>query len=164
MSAFVKYLWYIFKHKFYVYQEARALKVGRWQALIHDWSKFLPVEFRAYCNFFERRKKTGPHLNAFKRAWLHHIHQNPHHWQHYVLVNDDGSREAVEIPEKYVREMLADWRGMRRTLGMNPDGGQIWYQAHRDSFVFHPKTRQLLEELLELPHAKRLSYVGASHW
>jgi hypothetical protein len=44
--------------------------------------------------------------------------------------------------------MLADWRGMRRTLGMEPDGGKNWYQLHRDTFVFHPKTRQLLRRIV----------------
>jgi hypothetical protein len=90
MRPFVKYLWYILRHKYYVYQEARTLKVGFWQAIIHDWTKFSRVEFNAYCNYFERQKKIGPYQIAFKRAWLHHIHRNPHHWQHYVLVNDDG--------------------------------------------------------------------------
>lgn len=163
MKAFLRYLRYIIRHKYYVYQEARQLGVGFWQAFLHDWTKLLPVEFRPYCDYFERRKKTGIHEIAFRRAWLHHIHHNPHHWQHFVLVNDDGTREALEMPEKFVREMIADWRGMRRTLGMEPDSGLSWYLLHRDTFIFHPNTRQLVEIIIGVPHEKRLSYVGASY-
>lgn len=28
-------------------------------------------------------------VENFNRAWLLHIHRNPHHWQHWVLINDD---------------------------------------------------------------------------
>ncbi|MFR1480703.1 MAG: DUF5662 family protein [Hydrogeniiclostridium mannosilyticum] len=31
-------------------------------------------------------------VQAFQRAWLLHIHRNPHHWQHWVLINDDPGK------------------------------------------------------------------------
>jgi hypothetical protein len=48
-------------------------------------------------------------LADFNAAWLHHIHFNPHHWQHHILHQDDG-RTLVLIPHAVLAdEMVADW-------------------------------------------------------
>jgi hypothetical protein len=48
---------------------------------------------------------------AFNAAWLHHIHVNPHHWQHHILHEDSG-KVLVLVPDAVlVFEMVADWLG-----------------------------------------------------
>ncbi len=59
-------------------------------------------------------KKSDP--EAYDRAWLHHLHNNPHHWQYWVMppeFNPDGDHDngCLKMPEEYVLEMIADWMG-----------------------------------------------------
>jgi len=52
------------------------------------------------------------------------------------------------MPDKYRREMLADWYGAGRAYG-NPDTSG-WYQQNREQIQLHPKTRQWIEDMLGL--------------
>jgi hypothetical protein len=94
-----KYGWYLTKHKFFVMIEC--VKEGMlWRGLIHDLSKLNPKEFFPYAYHFyqdnkPKRDSTGYYkptdtgnLN-FEMAWLHHIHKNKHHWQHYCISADN---------------------------------------------------------------------------
>ena len=46
--------------------------------------------------------------DRFDAAWLHHQHNNPHHWQHWLLREDDGGTKALEMDHLYVVEMVCD--------------------------------------------------------
>ena len=55
---------------------------------------------------------------------------------------------ALPMPDRYRREMLADWLGAGRAYG-NPDTAG-WYQDHKDGILLHPETRAWVErELFE---------------
>ena len=65
----------------------------------HDKSKYnkipdaenyydLACEWDAYNDYFYG-EKTPEVESAFNKAWLAHIHANPHHWQHWLLQHDD---------------------------------------------------------------------------
>lgn len=54
----------------------------------HDMSKNTPDEYTPYDNYFYG-EQTPAIIEAFNRAWLMHIHRNPHHWQYWVLINDE---------------------------------------------------------------------------
>lgn len=112
----------------------------------HDQSKYLPDEYDAYDAYFYGGNKSDEVENDFNRAWLHHIHQNPHHWQYWILVHDDEPEEMLEIPKEYVIEMIADWWSFSFRCG---DLYEIfdWYEKHKD-MKFHPKTRKLVECIL----------------
>ena len=46
-------------------------------------------------------------------AWLHHIHYNPHHPEHWIYYDEEKNHVTVyNIPDKYVAEMLFDWIAM----------------------------------------------------
>lgn len=84
------------------------------QLNIHDQSKFSLDEFPFYArNFFG--DKGDP--DGWAKAWLHHIHAGPHHWNHWLFADGftpKGSTVeggAVPMPHKYIREMVADWMG-----------------------------------------------------
>ena len=53
---------------------------------------------------------------------------------------------AMPMPDRYCREMLADWRGAGRAYG-NPDTRE-WYLAHKDDIILHPDTRERVEREL----------------
>lgn len=156
LGAHLRYLKYVLRHKYYVYQGCRVLGVSRWQALIHDWHKFTPGEWMPYVRFFYGPKpptmnekgyihKTGQD-EAFDRAWLSHQHRGKHHWQHWLLRQGDGQLKALEMPAMFAAEMVADWYGAGSAQG-KPDI-QAWYDANKDNIQLHPRTRNLVEFLL----------------
>lgn len=85
---------------------------------------------------------------AFDLAWNHHQKRNPHHWQYWILVNDNSEpqEQLLEMPDRYRREMLADWRGAGRALGF-PDT-LAWYTENRDKIRLHPNTRAWIDAQL----------------
>lgn len=156
MLKHLKYLRYVLLHKLYVYREGRKLGLGHVQLLVHDWQKFHPVEWFPYVETFygdkegPRRADGGYDPNAlgeaFDRAWNHHQKRGPHHWQYYLLPLDDGGTKVLPMPDKYRREMLADWRGAGLALGKPNTRG--WYEANRDNMILHSETREWIESRL----------------
>jgi hypothetical protein len=128
VSKHLKYLSYVARHKWFVYQEARRLGVG-WLGAIHDLSKFRPDEWRPYAEHFYGKGRVNPRGTtgyykptdtgdaAFDYAWLLHQKRNKHHWQWWCLPEDDGGIKVLEMPPRYLREMLADWRGAGMAQG-----------------------------------------------
>ena len=109
----------------------------------HDRSKKLPSEYEAYDAYFYGERDEA----AFSYAWLRHIHLNPHHWQHWVLVNDEDGIVALEMPKEYVLEMIADWWSFSwRSGNLREVFG--WYESHKDKMILHPNTRKLVESAL----------------
>ena len=118
-------------------------------ASVHDMSKHGPHEYDAYDAYFYGERDE----DAFNRAWLHHIHKNPHHWQHWLLMNDDGKYRdpdkviPIEMPRVYALEMVADWWSFSWRSG-NLDEVFGWYEDHKDAMILHPKTREFVEAVL----------------
>lgn len=120
----------------------------------HDASKFTVDEYEPYDDYFYGKSgKTAAEISAideeFDYAWLNHIHQNPHHWQHWVLFEDDGRTKGLEMPELAVYEMVADWWSFSWKEG-KLDEIFDWYEKHKDKMILHPKTRKLVEKILEI--------------
>lgn len=113
----------------------------------HDVSKYLKDEYDAYDNYFYG-KKTEKVKTEFNYAWLHHIHNNPHHWQHWVLVNDEDGTHALEMPREYVIEMICDWWAFSHKTGNLYEIFE-WYKSHKKNMILHEKTKKLVEELLD---------------
>jgi len=111
----------------------------------HDLSKYQPEEYDAYDNYFYGQR-TPEVDSAFNYAWLHHIHANPHHWQYWVLKHDDEPEEALEMPEEYIAEMIADWWSFSFKVG-NLREIFGWYKKHKD-MVLNKKTRGRVEDIL----------------
>lgn len=146
----LKYLRYVLKHKWYVFLECMKLDVPLWGALIHDWQKFTPAEWGPYRQrfFVERGNDTESESvkKNFKRAWLHHLHHGPHHWE-YWLLKDGGDIVALEMSDRYRREMLADWNGAGLAInGVNDT--EKFYEKRKDKIILHEKTREWIEEMI----------------
>lgn len=114
----------------------------------HDLSKYSDEEYAAYDKYFYGKEKTPEIKDAFNFAWLHHIHANPHHWQHWVLINDDDGTKALEMPEEYIIEMLCDHWSFSHKTG-NLEEIFEWYDDHKKTIIFHKTTKKRYEELLD---------------
>lgn len=154
MSKYLKYLLYVLKHKFYVFLEGKKLHVPLVQLIIHDWTKFSPTEFKPYAIWFygcQDLDYDSPEYQQnkhnFKLAWQHHLHHNKHHWQYWILRNDDGTTVALPMPDRYVREMVADWSGVALTLKAPP--AKSWYDVNKQKMLLHENTRKSVERFLE---------------
>ena len=116
----------------------------------HDESKWNGAEYGPYDAYFYGERDE----EAFNRAWLHHIHNNPHHWQHWLLMNDDGKYRdpdkvvALEMPKVCALEMVADWWSFSWRSG-NLEEVFAWYEEHRDNIILHPKTREFVGSVLD---------------
>lgn len=119
----------------------------------HDRSKVTDAEYDAYDAYFYG-KRTPEVEEEFNKAWLHHIHANPHHWQHWVLIEDDepDGYICIEMPKEYLYEMIADW------WSFSWKGGNLyeifdWWEKHKNMRL-HPKTRAEVIRILTLIRAK----------
>jgi hypothetical protein len=118
-------------------------------AEVHDNSKMSIEEYKSYDAYFYGNNRSHAVVNAFNLAWLHHIHNNPHHWQHWILVNDDedAGTIALEMPLEYVYEMIADWWSFS---WKNDNLMEIfdWYDKHKGRMILHKKTKEIVERIL----------------
>ena len=154
---FFEYMSYLLRHKYYVFIECVKLGIP-WLGVIHDWSKFLPGEFIPYMNYFyghetkQIRDETGYYKPtdtgdySFDFAWLLHQKRNKHHWQWWILPEDDGGFKVLEMEERYRFEMLADWRGAGMAQGKQDT--LAWYSKNKGKMMLGKEARQWVEEQL----------------
>lgn len=121
-----------------------------WQVCFaHDQSKSELDEYEAYDAYFYGNNKSYAVVQEYRKAWLLHIHRNPHHWQHWILINDDPNEGEIilEMPYNYVVEMICDWWAFSWAKG---DLTEIfkWYDEHKAYMRLHPNTRKKVEEIL----------------
>ena len=130
----------------YLTGNERDLSVLAWN---HDYSKDGPKEYDAYDQYFYGGQKTKEVEEEFNKAWLHHIHSNPHHWQHWVLIKDETEEGivALRMPYWYVVEMICDWWAFSWSKG-NLYELFNWYDKHKNYMKLHADTRELVEEIL----------------
>lgn len=164
MSAHLKYLRYVARHKWFVFRAGLLTKASLWRLVKHDWSKFLPCEWVPYALYFygdlpkwDQAKIACPGYNyrntkegmaeCFDTAWLHHQHANDHHWQHWVLREDSGATKVLDMPVPVMREMVADWMGAGRAITGKWEA-LTWYTKNRDQIMLSENTRWRVEALL----------------
>lgn len=160
---YLKYAKHVLLHKWFVFLACCTLGVP-WLGVLHDLSKLLPDEFFPYASYFHGRPPGGsPERDAirrrmqgdFDRAWLRHLHRNRHHPQHWRLVNDTDGVVLLAMPEKYVREMVADWIGAGMAIyGYSwkeaPQKTHAWWSANQNGsgYALHPDTFGKVLQLL----------------
>lgn len=157
MSTHLTFIKILLKHKYYVFIYCLKLKVPIHIALWHDMSKFSLIEYFAYVNKFGRSLKEvtnngklyDPNSQPyeFQKAWLHH-QRNKHHWQAWCSIADGGKLVPIDMPEVYIKEMIADWISAGKTYSTKSDPVE-WYNEHKDKLIFTDNTRKLIEKILQ---------------
>lgn len=143
-------------------------------ASLHDQSKYTPEEYEAYDQYFyQNGKNSAEGKLKFDFALLHHVRNNPHHWQYWVLIDDDGFDDidghqvkALDMPDIYIVEMIADWWSFSYNNYLealsDDDVDRVeaykhlyevfdWYNDHKDkdSIIFSTNTRNKVERFLD---------------
>ena len=115
----------------------------------HDHSKNEQDEYEAYDAYFYGGNRSHEVVMNFKKAWLNHIHHNPHHWQHWILINDEPDEGMVlmDMPYNYIIEMICDWWAFSFVSG-NLFEIFDWYEQHKDHMKLSDKTRATVEDIL----------------
>lgn len=106
----------------------------------------LACEYDAYAEYFYG-KQTRSVKEAFNRAWLAHIHANPHHWQHWMLQNDEDGLKLLDMPYVFIIEMICDWW----SFGFKEkklDEIFTWYDKNKNGILLSDKTRRSVESIL----------------
>jgi len=156
LNKFKLYSSYVIKHKWYVFLECYKLGIPR-QGITHDLSKLIPDEFFPYASHFygyNKRiesksgyfKKVDSGDKAFDAAWFKHIKRNKHHWQYWLLADENGKIKSVEMPIRFRKEMVADWKGAAKAQG-NPSVF-AWYDKYKHKMHLGAETQRWIEKEL----------------
>jgi hypothetical protein len=149
MMTSLQYLWYVLRHKWHVFVAGRALGLPFWQLITHDLSKFSPAEWGPYARIFPYFGRFGEAprewVAAFDQAWEHHWTHNPHHPEYWA--GGDDAPMISGMPDKYVREMVADWYGAGMAQG-KPDIVGWYRQNTRRQESLHSATKERVERYL----------------
>jgi len=155
-----------------------------WRLLVHDLSKFRPDEWRPYVEMFYGKNLLDDALRghgldvvdeadpryalirrevdeqrrsqryAFNVAWLKHQHRNDHHWQHWLLKQDEGPLLQLLPPAYVVDEMVADWLGAGSKVLKGPAlvtcvaETVVWYTEHQHIIQLRTQARERVESIL----------------
>lgn len=121
----------------------------------HDQSKSDADEYNAYDAYFYGPDQSFAVKQQFNDAWLNHIHKNPHHWQHWVLNNDDlkEGEVLIDMPYNYLIEMICDWWSF--SFKQNKlDEIFNWYNEHKDYMKLSTNTKNQVSYILGEIHKK----------
>ena len=102
----------ITRHKMEVMRNCFAVGLYK-QGLLHDLSKYAPVEFAAGVRYYQgTRSPNAAERDAlgYSAAWLHHKGRNRHHYEYWVDIRNsqDGTLEGKPMSTRYVVEMFCD--------------------------------------------------------
>lgn len=157
MNKFCGHLRTILKHKKTVFVLCSRLGMPL-RGLLHDTSKFSPVEFFNGVKYFTDGKRSPTVAErlakGYSAAWLHHKGRNKHHFEYWTELN--WNKETVYLcpmPLKYVKEMFCDRVAATKTYlkSAYTDFSPLeYYWAKGDERYMHPQTSSTLEKMLFL--------------
>ena len=130
--------------------DSTALSRAIENAAHHDASKYDIEEYDAYDTYFYGGNRSYQVVQDFNYAWLDHQKKNPHHWQYWILINDDAEEGtvALRMPLVYIYEMIADWWTFSWKSNNLMEMFK-WYGDHRSHIMLHSETRAIVEDILK---------------
>ena len=152
MNKFIGHLSTINRHKIKV--TSLCFKCGIYkQGILHDLSKYSPVEFLAGVKYFQGNRSPidkEKEVKGYSLGWLHHKGRNKHHWEYWLDNGKDGVI-AVEMPHNYVVEMFCDRVAasmIYQKENYRDDSALNYYLMGRNRILIHPNTDALIMHLL----------------
>lgn len=128
------------------------------QGLLHDLSKYNPVEFAVGAKYFQgfQSPNNAERMDkGYSSAWLHHKGRNKHHLEYWIDYSLDGKTTlaGMKMPVHYVVEMFCDRVAASKTYLRDnyTDRAPLqYYEKSRNHYLMHPETRALLEKMLTM--------------
>lgn len=128
-----------------------------WQGLTHDLSKYSPTEFWIGARYYQGTRSPNAaerEEKGYSEAWMHHKGRNRHHYEYWTDLNPQTRRyECVEMPRKYLTEMVMDRRAACMTYQGKAytDASALEYlEKSRERTIIHPHTLKQLQYILEM--------------
>lgn len=115
--------------------------------LRHDESKTSCTEFLPYRMKFYPVNGETVSEQVFNRAWLHHIHNNDHHPEHWIIPTAKGNT-VLDMPVECIVEMLCDWQSFKYAGKGN--AYDFYYKVDKKEGLLSDRTRRLVELALEV--------------
>ena len=142
-------------------------KVGLYkQGLLHDMSKYMPVEFIPGVIYFQGDRSPNNaqrEAEGCSTAWLHHKGRNKHHYEYWIdySLSKDKILSGMKMPTKYVIEMFCDRVAASKIYhkANYTDSTPLeYYKKGHDHYVIHPESDALLRKLLVMLAKKGEDY------
>lgn len=149
LTKMVKHFKKICQHKYYVAQYCFMCGLY-WQGIMHDMSKFSPIEFFESARYYKGNDspiKACKKDKGYSNAWFHHRGRNKHHWEFWV---DELSKGMIprKMPYKYVLELVCDFLGAARAYGAENFAQEYkWWKNKRNEIVMHKATKWYVDTI-----------------
>ena len=165
MKKFFGHLKTVINHKRLVMYHAVRIGIP-FRGLMHDLSKFSPVEFFAGVKYFSDGKKSPNELernmHGYSSAWMHHKGRNKHHFEYWTDYNPVFRKVGpVKMEYVYVLEMFCDRVAASKVYqGKNyTDSHPIeYFMRGKPNRMIHQATSDAIEYLLVLLSEKGEEY------
>ena len=149
LKKFFGHLGLVIRHKHRVFINCARCGIA-WRGLVHDLSKFSPVEFFESCKYFTGyrspigvcREETGRSM-----AWLHHKGRNKHHIEYWL---DDDCDVTPLMPYTYAVECVCDKLAATRVYagkGYKKELPLAHWRRHGNKVNGNPLTMKFIEEV-----------------
>ena len=125
------------------------------RGLLHDLSKYSPVEFCAkYYTGIKSPNEGERQEFGYSKAWLHHKGRNRHHFEYWTdYCPGKKGLFPIKMPLKFAVEMFCD-----RVAASKIYQGENYTQHHPIEYfergkgvrLIHPETSDFLEQLLRM--------------
>lgn len=156
----IKHFCTITKHKNLVL--VGCFKIGLYkQGLLHDMSKYTPVEFINGCKYYQGDRSPNNaerEDKGYSMAWLHHKGRNKHHLEYWIdydiskdPLKDHSKMAGMKMPINYVCEMFIDRISASKNYNKDKytDSSPLEYFNYSiDHYIINEDTAALLELLL----------------
>ena len=145
-----KHIKTVSKHKWVVFK--LCVKAGiPYRGLVHDLSKFSPVEFWESVKYYQGDRSPiveSKRVNGYSKAWLHHKGRNKHHPEYWY--DNKTKMKAPVMPYKYTIEMVCDTLAAGIVYsGKNwtPSTQLEYWTREKEQSLLNPKSKEFLTEV-----------------
>ncbi len=128
-----------------------------WRGLMHDMSKFSPVEFFAGVKYYQGTRSPNEmerELMGYSAAWMHHKGRNRHHFEYWTDYNTKTRRiEPVRMPDIYIYEMFCDRVAASKTYNKSNYNERMpleYFLKGKQNRIIEQDTSDKLEMLLSM--------------
>ena len=132
------------KHRFLVFK--LCLKAGiPFRGLVHDLSKYSPVEFFESVKYFSGAKSPISHCKkdkGYSKAWLHHKGRNKHHHEYWYDYSAPDSSPLM--PYKYTVELICDTLAAGITYQ-----GKKWTKDYQLNYYLNDRKKKIINPVLD---------------